>query len=369
MDQQRRRIRLGCSWTCHGRADWQAHVCCPHPHLVEAISCTFAFLNFGLSPWDCMPHACFSSRVFGLHPRTAAGRPPSCSCTDETIILAAAFQADAKCEVGRIVLGGWLLGVEADPATAKWFCVELAPDQVPWLFKEDGSSQWASSSAELLATYMACVAFAPDICLSECALPATITAGTDNRSNPQALEKGSSMKWPLMGIMMQFASYLASCGGRIKLQWRPREENIEADDLTNSRFDRFDLSRRVDVSFGDLPMSIFDSLQDAQQSSPNSRRPRNFTRKRLFRLPRSRSSRRRPRGSLPLLSSLTPRLRMGGFVWLVMSPQVEGLTRRQLELGSQPPSLEKSGLRCTVPISRFFWMLFLRMNFDCDSRC
>ena len=237
------------------------------------------------------------------------------------------FRTDAKCEVGRIVLGGWLLGVEADPATAKWFCVELAPDQVPWLFKEDGSSQWASSSAELLATYMACVAFAPDICLSECALPATITAGTDNRSNPQALEKGSSMKWPLMGIMMQFASYLASCGGRIKLQWRPREENIEADDLTNSRFDRFDLSRRVDVSFGDLPMSIFDSLfRMHRQSSPNSRRPRNFTHKRLFRLPRSRSSRRRPRGSLPLLSSLTPCLRMGGFVWLVMSPQVEGLT-------------------------------------------
>ena len=205
-----------------------------------------------------MPHACFGSFVFGLnraqllegHRLVPAPVRP----------LKQLFRTDAKCELGRVVLGGWLLGVEADPATAKWFCVELTPDQVPWLFKEDGSSQWASSSAELLATYMACLAFAPDICVSEC----TITAGTDNRSNPQALEKGSSMKWPLMGLMMQFASYLASCGGRIKLQWRPREENIEADDLTNSRFDRFDLSLRVDVSFGDLPMSIFDSLQDAQ---------------------------------------------------------------------------------------------------------
>ena len=111
---------------------------------------------------------------------------------------------------------------------------------------------------------MACVAFAPDLRVSECILPATITAGTDNRSNPQALEKGSSMKWPLMGIMMQFASYLASCGGRVKLQWRSREENVEADDLTNSRFGRFDLNLTLDVSFGDLPMSIFDSLQAAQ---------------------------------------------------------------------------------------------------------
>ena len=77
--------------------------------------------------------------------------------------------------------------------------------------------------------------------MSECVLPAIITAGTDNRSNPQALEKGSSMKWPLMGILMQFSSHLAACGGRVKLQWRPREENVEAGDLTNRRFDRFDL--------------------------------------------------------------------------------------------------------------------------------
>ena len=178
--------------------------------------------------------------------------------------LKQAFRTDAKCELGRVVLGGWLLGVDADPATAKWFCVELTPGQVPWLFTEDGSSQWASSSAELLATYMACVAFASDLCVSACILPAIITAGTDNRSNPQALEKGSSMKWPLMGMMMQFASYLASRGGRVKLQWRPREENVEADDLTNCRFDHFDLSLRLDVSFEDLPMSIFDSLQAAQ---------------------------------------------------------------------------------------------------------
>ena len=132
------------------------------------------------------------------------------------------------------------------------------------LFKEDGASQWASSSAELLATYMACIAFARDLCVRECVFPAVITAGTDNRSNPQALEKGSSMKWPLMGILMQFSSHLATCGGRIKLQWRPREENVEADDLTNHRFGRFNLALRVEVSFEDLPMSIFNALQAAR---------------------------------------------------------------------------------------------------------
>ena len=60
--------------------------------------------------------------------------------------LRQAFRTDAKCEQGRVVLGGWLLGVDTDPSCAKWFCVELTPGQAPWLFKEDGSSQWASSS-------------------------------------------------------------------------------------------------------------------------------------------------------------------------------------------------------------------------------
>ena len=178
--------------------------------------------------------------------------------------LKQAFRTNAKCEQGRVVLGGWLLGVDANPSCAKWFCVELTPEQTPWLFKEDGTSQWASSSAELLATYMACVALAPDLCVRECVLPAVITAGTDNRSNPQALKKGSSMKWPLIGLLMQFSSHLAACGGRVKLQWRPREENVEADDLTNHRFGRFNLGLRVGVSFEDLPMSSFNALQAAQ---------------------------------------------------------------------------------------------------------
>ena len=138
---------------------------------------------------------------------------------------------------------------------------------------------------------------APDICMSECTLPATITAGADNRSNPQALEKGSSMKWPLMGLMLQFASCLASCGGRIKLQWRPREENIEADE------------------------SIFDSLQDAQAEFAELKAAQKLhTQKTVPTSKKQRSSWRRLHGSIPFLSSLTPRLRTGGFVWLVMSP-------------------------------------------------
>ena len=105
------------------------------------------------------------------------------------------FRTDAKCEVGRVVLGGWLLGKNGSPAVARWFCLVLSPPDTPWLFKPDGSSQRSSTSAELLATYMACVVFAPYISPARLVLPAVITAGTDNRSNPQATTKGSPMKW------------------------------------------------------------------------------------------------------------------------------------------------------------------------------
>ena len=49
------------------------------------------------------------------------------------------FRTDAKCEQGRVVLGGWLRGIDANPLCARWFCVELTPEHAPWLFKKDGS--------------------------------------------------------------------------------------------------------------------------------------------------------------------------------------------------------------------------------------
>ena len=66
-----------------------------------------------------------------------------------------AFRSDAKCAPGRIVLGGWSLAGGTDPSIAAWFSVEVLPADLPCLFKEDGSSQWASTAAEMLASYMA----------------------------------------------------------------------------------------------------------------------------------------------------------------------------------------------------------------------
>ena len=66
------------------------------------------------------------------------------------------FRTDAKCEDGRVVLAGW--EVCGDSLKAKWFRVVLSPQEAPYLYKE-GKAQWASTSAELLASYVALFAF------------------------------------------------------------------------------------------------------------------------------------------------------------------------------------------------------------------
>ena len=62
---------------------------------------------------------------------------------------------------------------------------------------------------------------------------------------------------------MQMADVLIDIGGKLRLHWRPREENQEADNLTSEIFDGFDVGKRVPLEFGDLPLELFLSLQNA----------------------------------------------------------------------------------------------------------
>ena len=168
------------------------------------------------------------------------------------------FRTDAKCEDGRVVLAGW--EVCDDSLKATWFRVALSPDEAPYLFKE-GKAQWASTSAELLASFVALFAFG---LISESrsrkVIPFSISAGTDNRANDFLSVKRSTTKWPLMLINMQLSHVLASSSLLLNLQWRPREENVLADALTNEDDSSFTPSLRVNVNFRDLPISIIDEL-------------------------------------------------------------------------------------------------------------
>ena len=165
------------------------------------------------------------------------------------------FRTDAKCADGMIILAGWEL------KSRRWFSVRVLPSDALYLFKNGVQSQWASTSAELLASVVALIAF--DWLKGDKqrkSLQISLCAGTDNRANESLSEKRATTKWPLMAINMQMSALLAKARLSLALRWRPREENTEADDLTNEKFGDFLSSHRVQFEFADLQLDVLQAL-------------------------------------------------------------------------------------------------------------
>ena len=84
-------------------------------------------------------------------------------------------------------------------------------------------------------------------------------------ANDALSTKRSTTKWPLMLINMQLSSALARSRLALSLRWRPREENVEADNLTNELFEGFADDARVGLAFSDLGLSLVESLWKTKQ--------------------------------------------------------------------------------------------------------
>ena len=179
------------------------------------------------------------------------------------------FRTDAKCSPGVVVLGGWLLGSSGSPREAAWFSTKVSQAEAPWLFDEKGDSHWASTSAELLASYAAMHVFGflrpSNSSVRDC-LKVMVSAGTDNQSTPALQKKGITSKWPLMALRMQVSTSLQRAQKGLRLTWRPRDVNTEADALTNSDFSMFSPNARVTFEYKDLPLDLFESLSAARDS-------------------------------------------------------------------------------------------------------
>ena len=87
-----------------------------------------------------------------------------------------------------------------------------------------------------------------------------ICAGTDNKSTPAITARGLSNKWPVQGIHMQLATTMRRANKLCKLDWRPREENQDADDLTNHCTRNFTAELQVPLTMKDIPMDLFEEL-------------------------------------------------------------------------------------------------------------
>eukprot|EP00439_Symbiodinium_sp_Y106_P062897 s1641_g9.t1 len=65
---------------------------------------------------------------------------------------------------------------------------------------------------------------------------------------------------------MQLTHVLMKASLKLNLGWRPRDENQEADALTNEIFDLFSGERRILLHYADLPLSFLHSLYEARLS-------------------------------------------------------------------------------------------------------
>ena len=169
-----------------------------------------------------------------------------------------AFRTDAKCDASRVVLGGWELGSSANPKQARWFAYEVQREDAPWLFETEHLPS-RSTVAELMASLIALEVFG-HLSGKERPRQLVVEAGTDNLATEHLSRKGSSNKFPLAYVQIQLGLRCYLCGVVFKLRWRPRETNVEADDLTNLVFKRFSQELRCEVDWKRLDWTMMEDL-------------------------------------------------------------------------------------------------------------
>ena len=177
------------------------------------------------------------------------------SCKRPQVIEGDLFRTDAKCETGKVTVGGYHLG------DGRWFSLSVSPSEAPYLFKANGDSQWASAPSELLAVMIALQVYG---FLEDSAerkqFDLLVQGGTDNRSIEQMMRKAATTRWPLVLVNMQLTDSTMKSGMRVGLKWRPRDENTVADDLTNEKFDQVEVAKRVHIAWNEIKLDLLNKL-------------------------------------------------------------------------------------------------------------
>ena len=175
------------------------------------------------------------------------------------------FRTDTKAETDYVVLGGWKSEGGKRAEEAEWFSIRLTKEEVPWLFEKGHGSRTIAAS-ELMATLVATHLFIPDYSDGQertASFVASAVEGiTDNKGNSYVVKKLLSTKLPLGAVVMQLASVLARKAVWLDLHWKPREENVLADDLTNEDFSKFSPELRRNVSWAEIPTDIMNRVNE-----------------------------------------------------------------------------------------------------------
>ena len=171
------------------------------------------------------------------------------------------FRMDAKAEKDRIVLGAWESFGGRTTTEARWLAVELTRKSAPWAYVK-GEPFRSISSLELTGVLVAVMAFAPQAAWRAQRGSIKVPAITDNLGNTYTLSRFMSCKFPLSIVVMELACQLDKFEMELDLGWAPRAQNQEADDLTNFKFEGFDMDKRIEVDFEKMDFEVLPCLME-----------------------------------------------------------------------------------------------------------
>ena len=94
----------------------------------------------------------------------------------------------------------------------------------------------------------------------EAAATLSLSCGTDNRGNSYLLDRMLTTKYPLGVILMELAHQMRRRRLVLRAHWLPRDQNEEADALTNFDYSHFDMGKRIEVDLDKLDFKVLPDL-------------------------------------------------------------------------------------------------------------
>ena len=175
------------------------------------------------------------------------------------------FRTDAKAEGDLVTVGGYQTfngrGEEIPKREAKWFYLKLDRLSAPWAVAR-GEPFRAIAALELLGTLLGLMLLVEEVSDSEEYYACALSVGgiTDNNGNRYCVTKMLTTKWPLLAFLAELSLQLESRGILVEVNWVPREQNAEADAITNGDVGWLDPKLQVQSQLGTLPFIMLPEL-------------------------------------------------------------------------------------------------------------
>ncbi|CAK0869239.1 unnamed protein product, partial [Prorocentrum cordatum] len=175
------------------------------------------------------------------------------------------FRSDAKAEGDDIGIGGRECRGGVAPADARWFHVKLTRANAPWAFRA-GEPFRVIAALEMYGTLISCMVFLPEASLQGDAGRLLLSGTTDNKGNSYVVQRLFTTKFPLCAFVMELAAQLQRWQAELHLDWTPREQNVEADELSEGVFRRFTESKRIIVDPASLEFVLLPKVLETGAS-------------------------------------------------------------------------------------------------------